>query len=136
VANETARTASIRLHPSRPLGESAAIHGISEETLHSHGRDPADVFREFARFTVGALLVGHNVAFDLSMIRAHAARLGIALPDARWDDTLDLSRRFLDLERHDLATVCNHFATRHRPSHRALADFKPVSGLRAENWLD
>jgi hypothetical protein len=63
------------LRPTRPLGESAAIHGISEETLQSHGRDPADVFREFARFTEGAVLVGHNVAFDLSMIRAHAARL-------------------------------------------------------------
>ncbi len=87
MVNETARTASIRLHPSRPLGEFAAIHGISEETLHSHGRDPADVFREFARFYEDAVLVGHNVAFDLSMIRA-------------------------------------------------LADFKPVPGLRAENWLD
>ncbi len=38
------------------------------------------------------------------------------------DEVIDLSRRFLDLERHDLATVCQHFATRDRPSHRALAD--------------
>ena len=38
------------------------------------------------------------------------------------DEVIDLSRRFLDLERHDLATVCQHFATRNRPSHRALAD--------------
>jgi DNA helicase-2/ATP-dependent DNA helicase PcrA len=110
------------LRPTRPLGESTAIHGINEETLQTHGRDPADVFREFAHFTEGAVLVGHNVAFDLSMVRAHAARLGIVLPTDRWDDTLDLSRRFLDLERHDLATVCQHFATQHRPSHRALAD--------------
>jgi DNA helicase-2/ATP-dependent DNA helicase PcrA len=110
------------LRTTRPLGESSAIHGISEETLQTHGRDPADVFREFARFIEGAVIVGHNVGFDLSMVRAHAARLGIALPIARWDDTLDISRRFLDLERHDLATVCDHFATRNRPSHRALAD--------------
>jgi DNA polymerase III epsilon subunit-like protein len=79
--------------------------------MQTHGRDPAEVFREFARFTEGAVLVGHNVTFDLSMVRAHAARLGIALSTDRWDDTLDLSRRFLDLERHDLATVCQHFAT-------------------------
>ena len=110
------------LRPTRPLGDSAAIHGISEETLLTEGRDPAEVFREFARFTEGAVLVGHNVAFDLSMVHAHAARLGIALPTARWDDTLDLSRRFLALERHDLATVCQHFETRNRPAHRALAD--------------
>lgn len=110
------------LRPTRPLGESAAVHGISEETLQTHGRDPAEVFRDFARFAEGAVLVGHNVSFDLSMIRAHAARLGIALPIDRWDDTLDISRRFLDLERHDLTTVCGHLGTQHRPSHRALSD--------------
>ena len=122
VAGRPAGNFEAFLRPTRPLGESTAIHGLSEETLQTHGRDPAEVFREFARFTEGAVLVGHNVTFDLSMVRAHAARLGIALPTDRSDDTLDLSRRFLDLERHDLATVCQHFATRDRPSHRALAD--------------
>jgi len=77
--------------------------------LHSHGRDPADVFREFGRFAEGAVLVGHNVSFDLSMIRAHAGRLGIKLQTALWDDTLDIARRFLNLERHDLTTVSRHF---------------------------
>ncbi len=110
------------LRPTRPLGASAAVHGISEETLQTLGRDPAEVFREFARFAEGAVLVGHNVSFDLSMIRAHANRLGIALPTDRWDDTLDISRRFLDLERHDLSTVSRHLDTHNRPSHRALAD--------------
>lgn len=110
------------LRPTRPLGESAAVHGISEETLHREGRDPAEILREFARFAEGAVLVGHNVGFDLAMVRSHAARLGIDLPMPRWYDTLDLSRRLLHLERHDLATVCDHLATKCRPSHRALAD--------------
>ncbi|MCX6865266.1 MAG: exonuclease domain-containing protein, partial [Verrucomicrobia bacterium] len=110
------------LRPTRPLGESATVHGISEETLRAEGRDPAEVYREFARFAEGAVLVGHNVAFDLSMIRAHAARHGITFATAPWDDTLDLARRFLDLERHDLASVSRHLGTHNHPSHRALAD--------------
>jgi DNA helicase-2/ATP-dependent DNA helicase PcrA len=110
------------LRPSRPLGASASVHGISEETLQTHGRDPAEVFHEFARFAEGAVLVGHNISFDLSMIHAHATRLGIALPTLPWDDTLDLARRFLDLERHDLTTVSRHLDTPNRPSHRALSD--------------
>jgi DNA helicase-2/ATP-dependent DNA helicase PcrA len=115
------------LRPSRPLGESAAIHGISEETLLKDGRDPTEVLREFGRFADGAVLVGHNVGFDLAMIRAHAARLGVPLPTAAWDDTLDLARRFLRLERHDLTSVSRHLGTRSVPSHRALADARPTA---------
>lgn len=115
------------LRPSRPLGDSAAVHNISEATLLAEGRDPTEVLREFGRFAQGAVLVGHNVGFDLAMIRAHAARLGVALPTAIWDDTLDLSRRFLRLERHDLTSVSRHLGTQSRPSHRALCDARPTA---------
>ncbi|MCF7675880.1 MAG: UvrD-helicase domain-containing protein [Akkermansiaceae bacterium] len=120
------------LRPSRRLGAAAAIHGISEETLSKEGREAAEVFREFARFTRGALLVGHNVGFDLSMIRAHSARLGVPLATDLWDDTLDLARRLLTLERYDLSTVSDHLNTRTRPSHRALADARPTSEILLE----
>lgn len=117
------------LRPSRQLGESAAIHGIEADTLFAEGRDPAEVFHEFARFAGDAVRVGHNVGFDLAMVRAHAARLGMALPTAGWHDTLDVARRFLNLERHDLATVCAHLGTACRPSHRALADALATSDV-------
>lgn len=120
------------LRPSRPLGDSAAIHGISEEILHQQGLDPAEVLREFARFSAGAVLVGHNVGFDLAMIRAHAARLGIPLVTSLWDDTLDLARRLLNLERYDLATVSEYLHTVNRPSHRALTDARSTSEILLE----
>lgn len=117
------------LRPGRGIGESAAVHGISEETLAKEGRDPAEVFREFARFSDGAVLVGHNVGFDLSMLRAQATRLGVPIRTDLWDDTLDLARRLLTLERYDLATVSHHLKTRSNPSHRALADARPTSEI-------
>jgi DNA helicase-2/ATP-dependent DNA helicase PcrA len=117
------------LRPSRRLGESAAVHGINEETLVKQGRDPAEVFREFASFSAGAILVGHNVGFDLSMIRAQAARLGVPILTDIWDDTLDLARRLLSLERYDLGSVSAHLETRSRPSHRALTDARPTAEI-------
>lgn len=117
------------LRPSRRLGESGAVHGISEETLFQQGRDPEEVFREFASFSAGAVLVGHNVGFDLSMIRAQAARLGVPILTDIWDDTLDLARRLLSLERYDLGSVSAHLETRSLPSHRALADARPTAEI-------
>ncbi len=40
---------------------------------------------------------------------AHAGRLGITLQTDLWDDTLDIARRFLNLERRDLTSVSRHF---------------------------
>jgi DNA helicase-2/ATP-dependent DNA helicase PcrA len=117
------------LRPSRGIGDSEAVHGISEQTLFLQGRDPMEVFHEFARFSDGAVLVGHNVGFDLSMVRAQSARLGVPLRTDLWDDTLDLSRRLLDLERYDLTTVSNHLATQAKPSHRALADARTTAEI-------
>lgn len=84
--------------------------------------EPAEVFREFMEFAGDALLVGHNIRFDLAMVAAHAKRLGIRFAPRRWADTLDLSRRLLDLEAYDLGSVCSSLGTAAKPSHRALAD--------------
>lgn len=117
------------LRPSRRLGESTTVHGISEQTLFQQGRDATEVIREFASFSAGAVLVGHNVGFDLSMIRAHATRLGVPIQTDLWDDTLDLSRRLLNLERYDLGTVSAALETHTQPSHRALADARPTTEI-------
>lgn len=115
------------LRPTRPPGESAAVHGLDDHTLQRDGRDPATVFREFAEFIGDAVLVGHNIRFDLAMVRAHAGRLGVPVRLDPWSDTLEIARRLLALERYDLATVCNHLRTSARPSHRALADAAATS---------
>jgi DNA helicase-2/ATP-dependent DNA helicase PcrA len=118
---ETARFERL-LCPTRPVGDSEAVHGLSDGTLRRDGGDPAATLAEFREFIAGAHLVGHNVRFDLSMLKGHAARLGIDFQFPEWSDTLDLARRLLALERYDLGSLGAHFGTAARGSHRALAD--------------
>ena len=91
-----------------------------------------EVFREFSKFSEGAVLVGHNVGFDLSMVRAQAARLGVLVRTDLWNDTFDLSRRLLELERYDLSTVSDHLDTKSKPSHRALTDARTTTEILIE----
>ena len=69
-------------------------------------------------------MVGHNVGFDLGILRSELRRL--SLPEARysaWFDTLDLSRRFCpQLPNHKLETLSTYFGTETRSSHDAMED--------------
>jgi len=110
------------VRPTRPVGESEDVHGLSDARLAREGRDARDALAAFREFVVGAHVVGHNVRFDLSMLKAHGARLGVDFAFPRWNDTLDIARRLLTLERYHLGALCEHFDTPNRGSHRALAD--------------
>jgi DNA helicase-2/ATP-dependent DNA helicase PcrA len=118
---ETARFECL-LHPSRPVGDSEAVHGLSDELLAREGRDPRAALDDLREFIAGAHVVGHNVRFDLSMLKAHGSRVGVEFAFPRWNDTLDIARRLLYLERYHLGALCEHFGTKHSGSHRALAD--------------
>ena len=51
-----------------------AIHGITDE-MAAAGEAPGDVLTEFMRLVAASdLLVGHNVSFDIRMMRIMAAR--------------------------------------------------------------
>ena len=110
------------VRPTRLVGQSFFIHGLSDAVLQDDGQNPGEVFRQLRDFVGGARVVGHNLRFDLSMLKAHSGRVGSKLGIPTWDDTLEISRRLLNLERYDLGTLCDHLGTPHRPSHRALAD--------------
>ncbi len=117
------------VRPTRPVGSSFQVHGLSDEVLREDGRDAAAVFEELREFVGGAHVVGHNVRFDLALLRAHAGRVGVTLTFPAWDDTLEISRRLLRLERYDLGSLCRHLGTPHSPSHRALADAEATADL-------
>lgn len=117
------------LRPTRPVGESFLVHGLSDADLQDQGEDPALVFEELRDFISGARVVGHNVRFDLSMLRAHSTRAGRKMEFQSWDDTLEISRRLLDLERYDLATLSRHLNSKCRPTHRALADAEATAEI-------
>ncbi|MBI4878678.1 MAG: UvrD-helicase domain-containing protein [Planctomycetes bacterium] len=117
------------LRPARPVGDSLAIHGWSDEFLAANGADPAVALREFAAFVGGCHLAGHNLRFDLAMLGHHGARLGVALEQRPCSDTLDVARRLVNADRYDLATLCRVLGLDARPEHRAQADADAAAAL-------
>lgn len=117
------------IHPTCPVGFSSEVHGLSDEVLKEKGREPDSVFKELRDFAGDDHIVGHNVRFDLSMLKAHGARVGVRFDFPSWDDTLEIGRRLVSLERYDLGTLCGHFGTPHLPSHRALADAEATADV-------
>lgn len=61
----------------------AAIHGITTEIAREQGIDPAEAFDRFAGMIGRAgLVIGHNVSFDIRMMRILAART----TGEKWDN--------------------------------------------------
>src|SRR5262249_51419183 len=81
----------------RPLEESSRVHGITAEMLAQEGRDPRQVFDEFRSFVEGCVLAGHNVGYDVAIVRSQMRRLGLEWEPPPAFDTLELSRRLLSL---------------------------------------
>ena len=83
----------------------------------------AEAIPEFLAFAEGAVLVGHNVPFDVAMVNAELARLGRPPLDHPTLDTLRLARRLLHGHRSKgLTAVADHFGIRVHGRHRALGD--------------
>jgi DNA polymerase-3 subunit epsilon len=75
-------------------------------------------------FVGDAVIVGHNVGFDVGFLRAACARDGRPPFGTTVVDTVALARRLVREEVPDcrLGTLAAHFRFGHRPCHRALDD--------------
>lgn len=82
------------------------------------------VLPSFLEFVGGAVIVGHNVRFDLAFLQAALRRWGGPLLGNQRLDTLALSRRLLvdEVPNHKLTSLAERLRLAHTPSHRALDD--------------
>ncbi len=87
------------------------------------------VLPAFAEFIGDAVIVGHNVRFDLGFLRANLARLGYQPLTNRFVDTCALARRLVrdEVPNCKLSTLARHFRTAADPCHRALDDAKATA---------
>jgi DNA helicase-2/ATP-dependent DNA helicase PcrA len=121
------RSALIRSN--KPVGVSLHVHGISDEKLEQEGVAPEHAFAAMLQDSAGSLVVGHNVAFDLAIIRSHAARVGIEIPIASYVDTYEIARRFISCDSYRLGDLCEILHLPHGTAHRALGDVKATVAL-------
>jgi DNA polymerase-3 subunit epsilon len=84
----------------------------------------AEALPSFLEFLGDAVIVGHNVRFDLSFLNAASIRLGYGRLPHRHADTLRLAQRLVRSEVRSLKLSClaSHFGSPVTPSHRALDD--------------
>jgi len=83
-----------------------------------------DVLGPFTRFVGDAVIVGHNVAFDLRFLRAAMEEHGYTPFTNTVVDTCALARRLVreEVQNCRLSTLAERFRTGRRPTHRALDD--------------
>lgn len=83
----------------------------------------------FIEFVGDAVIVGHNVRFDLSFLNAAAERLGYQRFPKRFIDTVGLARRLVrpEVRNLKLGTLAAHFRSPVTPNHRALEDAKATA---------
>lgn len=119
------------IKPNRSVGNSASVHGFTDEYLNEHGQKKESVFKEFLDFSNDALIVGHNVQYDINILSSQLKRCGMGEPRFKGVyDTLDIFRRFYpNLPNHKLETLSKIFPIKHEPSHNALDDVKATSYL-------
>ncbi len=102
--------------------------GITQEMVA--GAPAADAaLPTFLRFIDGAILVGHNIGFDIGFLAHEARLLGTMFPlDGL--DTIPLARRFLpNLRRFKLDLVAEHLNISAANRHRALGDAKVTAAV-------
>lgn len=101
-----------------------------------------EVLPAFLEFLGDAVLVGHNVRYDLSFLQAELARAGQPGLTNRSVDTCAMARRLVrdEVPNCKLGTLAERFRLPHRPSHRALDDALATGDLlhllleRAATW--
>ncbi|MDF1594594.1 MAG: DEDD exonuclease domain-containing protein [Acidimicrobiia bacterium] len=83
----------------------------------------------FLEFIGDAVIVGHNVRFDLSFLNAAAQRLGYGRLPNRSVDTAALARRLVrnEVRNLKLQTLAAHFRSPTTPNHRALEDARATA---------
>jgi DNA polymerase-3 subunit epsilon len=116
------------VNPGRPLDPAAAaVNGLSDATLAV-----APPFGLLApaveRLAAGAVLVGHNVRFDMAFLQLELAAAGrppLANPSL---DTLALARRLLRRASYSLAALAADLGLP-APTHRALDDVLATRAL-------
>ena len=107
-----------------------ALTGISDEMVVGAPR-VGEMLPSFLEFIGGAVLVGHNLRFDLSFLDHALVSTGRERLANASVDTLALSRRLVRdmVPNCKLGTLASDLGLPHQPSHRALTDVLATGDL-------
>ncbi len=107
------------------------VHGITHDEAQATGIPEMEATRMFREYAEGSCLVGHHVAFDVSIVNHSLDRLGMPKLENTF---IDLMRTVLNLEEaglieprenaHDFSLdgLCRHFNVKTSGRHTAAGD--------------
>jgi len=125
---EVVRRWETLVNPGRPV--SSAAFAVNRIDAGSLARAPsfADIADRLLAELDGAVLVAHNIPFDLEFLDTELTRIGRpALTNPRLD-TLTLARCFLMHDRYSLSALSRDLGF-DRPAHRAMSDVLALISL-------
>ena len=118
---EVARFESL-VHPQQPMPpEVIAVHGITDDMV-AEAPVFADLLPELRDLLQDAVVVGHNVQFDLRFLRHEWRVGGEELPECAAIDTLALARTYFEFPRNGLGAISAALGITHSSAHRAMGD--------------
>lgn len=121
---------STLINPGRDLG-ATHIHGVSAQEV-ADAPEFRELIGDLSQRLAGAVLVAHNVQFDLGFLSCEFARSGCSWPRVAALCTMTLPGRLgLRLPGRSLAAACGHFgiAWNEGRAHNALADARATGEL-------
>jgi DNA polymerase-3 subunit epsilon len=118
----TGETFDRLVNPGRPIpGVSTLIHRISDDMVRD--RPPiAVVLPQFKTFVGEAVLVAHNIAFDLSFLKAQEKSCGVRFDNPVLDTMLLSATLYEHTDDHTLDGLARRFGIEVRDRHTALGD--------------
>jgi DNA polymerase III epsilon subunit family exonuclease len=118
---------STYVDPGRPIVGNQ-MHGITNDDVRG-APSPADAVRQALDFAGDALIVGHNVGFDIGFVEA-ALGDGTRIEQGRYLDTLVIAREgYPDNQNYKLETLSAFFGIDLTQVHRALPDAEATANL-------
>ncbi len=111
------------IDPQRPIPEEVQKKtGITDDMVKGKPLFD-DVLPDFYKFTYGAALIGHNIAFDFPFLIKHGNRCGYAFGDRRTFDTMGIAPRAIPgIDVLTLDHVLEMLGLVNDNAHRALSD--------------
>jgi DNA polymerase-3 subunit epsilon len=125
-----------RVHTKKQISRGASLtHGLRSEDLADAPPLEVVLDRLLEAVPPGALLAGHNVAFDAGFLRAGFASAGRRFPfDYHLVDIWSLAyfvlgTRGVRLPRYNLTALCGVFGIQREPLHNALQDARASAAI-------
>lgn len=121
----TGNSLHVYLNPDQPVGDSEAIHGISDAFLQDKMRF-AQIAQDLCDFLLGGEIIAHNASFDMNFLEAELRRCGLPALSGQVQvtDTLAMAKRKHAGQKNSLDALARRYdiAPRDRTYHGALLD--------------